>query len=213
MVAPLLFWILRRKKWLGAASLIGFVGLVYCFESQLTLINRSFHLGNVFHFITGIASYYLWKHLPENLQRRHWQAAFWLALAGGLALLNLPYKIWFCTMALILYPRFHANSLPVLEWAKRVLNSKPLQFLGRTSYVTYLLHWIVIELVLFWLVNSFPDWRPSRLLLAIICTVAVYPITYLISDLVHRYLEIPCIKIPKIWRQAPAAGSTKQPVV
>ena len=79
--------------------------------------------------------------------------------------------------------------------------------------MTYLLHWIVIELVLFWLVNSFPDWRPSRLLLAIICTVAVYPITYLISDLVHRYLEIPCIKIPKIWRQAPAAGSTKQPVV
>ena len=99
-------------------------------------------------------------------------------------------------MAIVLYDRIHAEQLFFLEWPRRILMSGPLQFLGRTSYVTYLLHWIVLEVVLFWLIQFAPG-SSDRLRLATVCTVTVFPATYILSHVIHRNLEMPMIEFPK----------------
>ncbi|QDV85292.1 hypothetical protein TBK1r_42710 [Stieleria magnilauensis] len=80
-----------------------------------------------------------------------------------------------------------------------------MQFLGRTSYVTYLLHWVAIELALFGLLQVAPNMN-NRFLLAVYCTLIVYPITYVASDLIHRYLELPVIR----WAKRGSRASTSK---
>ena len=199
IVAPLMILGLRRSKLFGIGIFAGGVATIYLLEGQLTAINQSFHLGNALHFLTGIGSFYIWKHLPERKHCMMTKLAFWIGIVACIGILGLPYKIWFATLALIMYGRVHKSLIPFLEWPRRLLMSKPLQFLGRTSYVTYLLHWIVIEVVLFWLTQLAPD-VSNRFMLAAFCTVTVYPITYLASDLIHRHLEMPIIRLSKQWQ-------------
>lgn len=196
MVAPFLIWMFNRKKSVAALSIgIGLLLLIIVSE-QFAAWNYSFNTSNAFHFLTGIGSYYLWKHLPNRTNCVWSKIAFWGGIAVAFLTLNLPYKIWIAMMAVILYPRVHSGRLFFLEWPRRVLNSKPLQYIGRTSYVTYLLHWIIIELVIFWLIQFAPE-ISGRFMLATICTVSVYPLTYFCAHLIHKYLEVPCIRFSK----------------
>ena len=199
MVAPFMILGIRKNKFLAAGVVAAGLLLLGGMEESFTGWNRSFHLGNAFHFLTGIGSYYLWKHLPHGRHGVFAKLAFWGLLLGGMVALSLPYKIWLAAMAIVLYDRVHKNELFFLEWPRRIMNSPPLQFMGRTSYVTYLLHWIVIEVVLFWLIQFAPA-VSDRILLAIICTVAVFPITYLLSNVIHRNLEMPMMELPKRWK-------------
>lgn len=200
MVAPFIVLLIRRSKSLAIGTVFAGLVAIWIFEPFLTSINHSFHLGNAFHFLTGIGSFYLWKHLPDC--RRGWfgKIVFWsLVLAGG-ACLNLPYKIWIATMAIILYSRVHLKSQFFLEWPRKILLSRPLQFMGRTSYAAYLLHWIIIEIVLFWIIQFAPGFD-NKYLLTTSCVLAVYPMTYVASAIIHRHVERPLIQFPAWWGQ------------
>lgn len=211
MVAPFMILGLRRNKIVGVAIMIAGLAIVGWFGSALVEWNRSFHTGNAFHFLTGIGSYYLWKHLPHGRHDVLAKLVFWGLFLGGMIALSLPYKIWLTTMAIVLYDRVHKHELFFLEWPRRIMNSRPLQFMGRTSYVTYLLHWIVLEVVLFWLIQLAPE-ISDRVTLAIICTVAVFPITYVLSNLIHRNLELPMMELPKRWKSRSVSIRARQAV-
>jgi peptidoglycan/LPS O-acetylase OafA/YrhL len=113
----------------------------------------------------------------------------------------LPYKIWIAIMAIILYSRVHSNSLFFFEWPRTILLSSPLQFMGRTSYAAYLLHWIIIEIVLFWIIRFAPGFD-NKYLLTVSCLLAVYPMTYVASAIIHRHVERPLIQFPAWWRES-----------
>ena len=201
LVAPLLILLVKsaKKITVGAIVAAGLM-LIYFGSEHFTNWNYSFNLGNAFYFLTGIGSYYVWKHLPE---RRHCvltKIAFWGGLAAAVVLLNLPYKIWIATMVVVLYSRVHSDRFFVLELPRQILTSKPLQFLGRTSYVTYLLHWIIIELVLFWVMQFAPEVN-NRFVLATICTLFVFPLTYIFSHVIHENFEMPMMQVSKRWRE------------
>lgn len=196
MVAPFLIWMLKRKPQLAAVSIAAGLLLLTVFSEQFAAWNYSFSINNAFHFLTGIGSYYVWKQLPNRTTCVWTKVAFWSIIAVTFLTLNLPYKIWIAMMAVVLYPRIHTGRLFFLEWPRRVLNSKPLQYIGQTSYVTYLLHWIVIELVLFWVIQLAPS-LSDRFALTTICTLVAYPLTYLCAHLIHKYLEVPCIRFSK----------------
>jgi peptidoglycan/LPS O-acetylase OafA/YrhL len=199
MVAPFIVLLIRRSKWTAIVGAIAVLGLIGLLESQLTWINQSFHLGNAFHFLTGIGSFYLWKQLPTC--RNSWLAktAFWFLLLGAMAMTGLPYKIWFAVMAMVLYPRFHSQKLFFLEWLRQVILSKPLLNLGERSYAAYLIHWIIIEIVLFWTMHFAPG-LTEKYMLTTLCICLVYPLTWLASDYIHRYVEKPMIELPKRWK-------------
>lgn len=212
MVAPFLIWMINRKKLAALAMIISGLLLLVLFGEQFAAWNYSFKPGNALYFLTGIGTYYVWNHLPERRNCRWSRVVFWGVIGAAFVMLHLPYKIWIATMAILLYPRFHVNRLAFLEWPRQILNSKPLQFLGRTSYVTYLLHWIIIEMVIFWLVQIAPE-ITGKYLLTVICVSTVYPVTYLISDILHRYIEVPFTSIPKQWARKSQQQANAHPAV
>lgn len=196
IVAPLLVWLINRHRKWALVAVSAFLVAIYLFRQPLAEWNPSFHLGNALHFLTGIGSYYLWKHLPDRTGCRWSQVAFWfVVLLIGVAL-SFPFKIWAAVMAVVMYPRFFSSKLFFLEWPRRCLNAAPLQFLGRISYVSYLLHWVVIELVLFWVMQLAPG-VSDKYILAWIGVMAVYPLTYLASAILHRHIEVPMIRFGK----------------
>jgi len=146
-VVPFWIWQLQRNAKLAACTICAFIAFVWLFASQLKDVNQAFHLGNVFHFLTGIGSYYLWKHLPQFRGRLQTAAiiGFWFCALIAIAVLNLPYKIWLLVMVAILYERVHSRRLIFIDWFRLFLTTPQLQFLGKISYSTYLVHWIVIE--------------------------------------------------------------------
>ncbi len=198
IVAPFLIWMINRKILAAALGISGGMLLLVVFDKEFARWNDSFSINNAMHFLTGIASYYVWKYLPERKSCIWVRFGLWCAILAFFIPLNLPYKIWLAVMAVILYRRVHSGSFFFFEWPRQVLLSRPLQFLGRVSYVTYLLHWIVIEIVVFWLVQICPG-VTDKFQVAAVCTAAVFPVTYVISDIIHRYLEVPLMNIPKRW--------------
>ncbi len=204
LVAPFIVWLIRCNKYLAIVATILFLGVVWGGESWLTTINRSFHLGNAFHFSTGIGSYYLWKHLPEFRGNGLCKVAFWSVAASVFAFAGLPYKIWSSLLVLLLYRRLFSNEIFFLEWARRLLLSRPLQFLGERSYVAYLLHWNIITIVAFWTVSLLPE-LTDKYQIALVLLAVVYPLTYIVSDGLHRYLERPLTDLPKRWRKRDAS--------
>ncbi|QDV83737.1 acyltransferase family protein [Stieleria magnilauensis] len=201
MVAPLLLLLIKRSRPLATFVTGSFILGVYSLGPWMTeYINQSFHVENVFHFLTGIGSYFIWKHMPERKGCLVSTVLFWTAVVGGMVLLNLPYKIWLATMAIVLYDRVHQRQLFFIERPRHLLTSKLVQFLGRISYVTYLLHWIVIEVILFWVIQFAPQ-LTDRFVLAFLCTAIGFPLTYAFSYVVHRCVENPMMQLPKRWAE------------
>lgn len=199
MVVPFLVLLIKRNWLMAIGAICSFTLAIYLLGPFLTEnVNQAFHVGNVFHFLTGIGSYYVWKKLPETRRCFRSTILFWATIASGIALLHLPYKIWLATMVIVLYRRVHQRPMYLIELPRKILNSALLQSLGRMSYVTYLLHWIVIEIVIYCIIQLVPG-LSDRLILATLCIVTVYPLTYIFSHGIHRCIEIPMMKIPKHW--------------
>jgi peptidoglycan/LPS O-acetylase OafA/YrhL len=196
LVAPLVVWLIRRNKPMAVAVAVLFLVLVWQGESVLTAINRSFNLGNAFHFLTGIGSYYLWKHLPVFHSGWIGKSLFWSAAAIAFAFLGLPYKIWVCLLAMLMYRRGHSLEIFFLEWPRNLLLSRKLQSIGELSYVAYLLHWNLITIVAFWMTFFFPS-LTDKYQITIFLLVLVYPLTYISSCFLNRYLERPLMEWPK----------------
>ncbi len=192
LVMPFLIGLYRQRWWiksLGLAALVA--GIALCHE-PLTRINSSMSLATGSYFLTGIVSYFVWKKLPRIRGRRQWFAIglFWGLLGIEMALTSLPFKLWFATLAVILYDRVHSHRVWPLEFGRWVLNCTPINFLGKISYSSYLVHWVVIEVCLF----NFFTWWPgvdNRIAVAVVGCLTVYPVTYAASWLMFKYVERP----------------------
>jgi peptidoglycan/LPS O-acetylase OafA/YrhL len=194
LVMPFLFGLLRRRGIVRLAGLAAVVAFVLLSHDSMTRICPSLNLATASYFLTGIASYSLWKWLPVVDSPRFASIAFWIAILSGIALLPLSFKVWFAVMGLILYDRFHRTRLGPLELVRSLLNSQPAAFLGRISYSGYLVHWIVIEVCLFLGAVYFPQIK-GNFSTAVFCCLTVFPLTYAASHLLFKYVEAPMIRL------------------
>ena len=212
LVMPMLIGLLRQRWQVRSLGVGAIVVLVALFQKQAEFICPSLSLANGSYFLTGIVSYYVWKHLPSFRGKRQWIAvvAFWIVLGSGMAVLSLPFKMWFAVMAMLLYTRVHTTRIWVFESFRWVLNCQPINYLGKISYSSYLLHWIVIEVCLFLGLHWIPQME-GRLALAMYCCPAVFAVTYAASHLMFKFVEQPFINLGKtrgVRKQIPAARAT-----
>ncbi len=194
LVMPFVFGLLPRRGIVRLAGLAAVVALVLLSHDSITRICPSLNLATASYFLTGIASYFLWKWLPAVDSPRFASIAFWIAVLSGVALLPLSFKVWFAVMGLILYDRFHRARLGPLELVRSLLNSRPAAFLGRISYSGYLVHWIAIEVCLFLGAVYFPQIK-GNFSTAVFCCLTVFPLTYAASHLLFKYVEAPMIRL------------------
>lgn len=192
LIAPLLFAALARGRgiaWLLFAGLAGAGWMLrYTAPFNAWFSMESFLPQKLLLFAVGIGSHELWRAFREYGSG---VAPVMLGLAVLILAftLNLPLAIWTAMLAVAL----SRHSLP-----KRILNSAPLQFLGRISYSTYLGH----MLILWSLHAAIFAWHPSITgpQLFPILLVAGTPLVLLLSVVLHRWVELPAIRLGRTLR-------------
>lgn len=192
--APMLVWQIRRNAKLAAVLTVVLAAFVWFWGREFRQMNPSFHVGNLIHFLTGIGSFYLWKHMPFYRGRRQWLAiaVFWTLALSLIVVLKVPFKIWIVAMVILLHGRVHSRRMAFIEFYRFLMTSAPARFFGRISYATYLVHWIAIEVCMFWLLRL-EMVHGDKLWLAISVIATVFPVTYFVSEILHRCVEQPGI--------------------
>jgi peptidoglycan/LPS O-acetylase OafA/YrhL len=179
LLAPLVFAMLLRG---GASALLVIGGA--CAAHFLLAGPQGFLPLHVPEFALGIACYMVWRRRP---------ALSWpLLLPAGMALAYLTTHdpavvVWMAVFLAALAPR--AAGAATLNG---VLQSAPLQALGRWSYAVYLSHTIVLVLAMDALraagMPVMGQWAYfGALLAATLCG------TLVVSAALHRWVEAPCI--------------------
>ena len=94
----------------------------------------------------------------------------------------------------------------ILLTLRRVLLHPVLQYLGRMSYPVYLIHWPVIILLMYGLLQIDPDITEGKALI-FMCSLGL-PIILAVAFLLHRFLEVPLMRLGKKYSgQSTKSGS------
>lgn len=185
VVAPFLYRFIQasnhksaRIGWLLLAILI-----IFAPGEKWKFWNNAFLFAYAKYFAIGILSYFLWKEKAGRASL----LTLGLLFAGGLVSRETPIIIWVCVLVIVLAGQGAGG---VLKGGGAFLRWKPLQHLGKISYSTYLIHWpmITVSSHLCLIKNGGHSDKWSLLLFN--CAVAI-PLIYLVSLLLHRWVELP----------------------
>jgi peptidoglycan/LPS O-acetylase OafA/YrhL len=193
VLAPLLLVLLLR----GGAAALGVIALA-CAAHFLLAGPEGFLPRHVPGFALGIACYFVW--------RQRIVPTWPLLLPAGTALAYLTTHdpavvVWITVFLATLQPGGFGAPL-----VNAVLQSPPLMALGRWSYSIYLSHTIVLVLAMDALralgTPSLGQWTHFGLLLG-----ATMALTLVVSALLYRFVEAPCIAFGRRRSRASLAGT------
>ncbi|BAY21881.1 hypothetical protein NIES2100_16390 [Calothrix sp. NIES-2100] len=161
-------------------------------------------------FVIGICSYYAYKYCEANSKAI---SKYFSAVSTGLIIISfltifIPYKpiavkaipltIWLIPLASAIANSISIKFLP-LNLVSNILNSTPLQQLGKVSYSTYLGHILIFWLLMWSLLKFIPNVNQSTVL-TMLSSVGV--ITVIITSFAMYYwIEKPFIKYGKQFSQ------------
>lgn len=184
ILAPLIHALVRRG-WVGSAVACAIAAALYA-VGHFTLLrgNGAFIGGSVHWFAIGIATYFSWKHRENPIVKLAVLAVCAGMLVGGLVVGETAAVVWAPLWLMIIHQRSRlARPLQV------VLLSRPLQYLGRISYSTYIVHMLIIYGVM--LILGRLDVSPA-VYLGVLTPVALIG-TFATSVLMYRFVEKPGI--------------------
>ncbi len=193
LLAPLVFAMIQRGLYLSLAGLVvALAALQFAGVAGVGFLPNQFH-----YFALGIGSYYLFKANWVVPGKGVISDVVLLALCGvvfGVLQTPWPVIIWLLVFHLISNQR-RGISTPMSAVSLPILESAPLQWLGRISYSVYLVHIPVLYAVFHVLSHIAPDVRSWQFLaLALPATLVI---TIGISSLTYRWIEQPGIRLGK----------------
>jgi peptidoglycan/LPS O-acetylase OafA/YrhL len=194
LIAPAFIWMLLQPRWrLLAVGLVVAGAVADRFELFGHYILPSALPASGHFFLVGIASRLAFDRLQNT-------PALPLALILGLVGLGLLFR---ATLPLFAWAAFIVFLISESRWrdglarwtgvaGRALLSSAPARALGSRSYAVYIVHWPIVQTMLYLLLplGSFSPGETLCLLL-----VAVIPATFVASDLMYRFVERPMIRL------------------
>src|ERR1035437_8067699 len=202
LVAPLLYWLLKRWRFWGTLWLTATVlWLCWYWESWPALLPAKFHL-----FALGIASWFLWQsRWVCKVAAGPWGIALVPLTAGLLYGLVVDVGIWLWILLLLLLLRTRGGARNPLEtFLTKALSNGPVAFLGRISYPIYLVHMHVLCLVLPLLGPAISKLSAAQAFLLL--AVVVFSLTILSAYVLARVVERPLMRVGKEWASRRSCG-------
>jgi len=186
LIAPLLFWFLKKGRslaWLLFAGLAG-AGWMMRYTPPLGIWfpMEAFLPQKLLFFGVGMISHQVWASVTVSAERAA-PALLGLAVLVLFMTLSIPLALWIAVLASV----FASQGL-----LKTALKSAPLQFLGRISYSTYLGHMLVLWALQSLIFHARPAVDAPQMLVALFIVGA--PLILLLSAVLHRWIEAPAIR-------------------
>lgn len=205
LIAPLAAGLAR--KWPACSlALLGLVGVEWLSSNfhMPRFSTPSFLPLNFRYFLLGIASYYFFKWLSGMERKFTWPAAFYPLLATLCALFLAKDCLALAVWVLVFVPIVvqHCSFSPPDGLSKIVIQatrSSFLQYLGKVSFVTYLCHELILNLALHFIFQHHS--LQGKMIPFWVLTVAAWPLILLVSAVLHRIVEAPCISFGRRYFQ------------
>ncbi|MGB8355035.1 MAG: acyltransferase [Chthoniobacteraceae bacterium] len=190
LIAPLLFWFLRRNGlggWLvfGVCVFVGSWLLHNQLEAQFFM--NAFLPQRIVFFWIGIISFYFWRECRGGGDA---PAMFLVGICPLILFftLSIPLTIWSVIMAVAMLHKGAAG-----RRAAAVLLAPFMQKLGRVSYSTYLGHICCIWLLQWLIFLVLPGVSPACMLCLLFITSV--PVIYFVSCAMHCFIEVPGMRL------------------
>jgi peptidoglycan/LPS O-acetylase OafA/YrhL len=213
LLAPLFFFAAMRGYvgWLIACSVLLLIKL-QALNSGLTFNLGGFLPLKFEFFMLGMGSFFVWRQVTTTGELKRPVGALFFALllayvvmffVGGMREHFFPIAIWLTVFfgALLRVRSGQSNLL------SRILAGSAMLYAGRMSYVTYIFHIVVVQLIGYVMVRHM-DAQTSRpvafgvmLLLGSVLTLAG-------SVLIHKLVEMPGIEMGKKLRRRSTGATT-----
>lgn len=189
VIAPALFWALKRGGKTSIAAIAIACAVHYLIGGYFAFPSH------VPSFGMGIASYFLWRRCnPPD-----WPLLVPIGVALAYSLTHIPaLVVW----AVVFLSAVQARS-PYAMLVNRVLETRLLLALGRWSYSIYLAHYLVLALsmaALLW-ADAAKLGEGYFFIVLLLLTVGG---TLVVSALLYRFVEAPCIALGRRQRVLPA---------
>ena len=196
LLAPLLLYLAMKNAVTRAVLAVVIVLFIQLSPKLGTWFPGGF-LGQHLHLFTiGGLSVVLTKTYGDDEKRRVGAAilamaiVFLLAPGLGSKLPYLSYVIWLAVLGVALINSANRNS--PAGFALWLLQSKPILWLGKVSFSTYLIHWPIMLVCQYQLLRYLEISQPGTMLALLVCTSL--PLVYIASWLSYRTLEAPGIR-------------------
>lgn len=204
LVAPLIFWLIRSRRWLSVSAIAVAAFGLYKLNQGVGFIGSQFG-----YFAIGIASYFAFKY-SDGAQ---WDiSAFDLAAIVACAVLifflSSPWALMAWALVLATTVAKGSGVLgPITALVSNCLELPLLRWLGAISYSIYLIHGLAISAAM----SVVADYLPglAKLEAAAAVLALTLGLTLAVSTLTHRFIERPGIRIGR--RLATRSAISKRP--
>lgn len=202
LVAPFLVAALVRWPLVSSSVALLFAVLSSWFfrDNGVTFSYGAFILGRLPFFVIGIASAMLMRCYRSDGKRDRVAALMLMtALSAVLAIEGLGSSsgaavMWCLVVAAYVWASDNRLVSAVFEGAGRILRGRVLAVVGASSYVTYLVHVVVIDMIAYLMYRT--GWGIDVSTLSMMFfVVAVVIVSLVASVLVHFYIEKPAIEL------------------
>lgn len=198
LVAPLLYAVFRKQN---RTTIIVLAIILACVVLGPRISwNRSLLLAHAPWFFVGFGSFYLFRHLEHRhrpLITSHEETIGCSLFVLLIVLHNLAFAVWATVFMAAFSPLIFGRKPWYLARMSEILNHRVPQFLGKVSYSTYLVHWLVIDGVIWVLLRAYP--QVDSVHLFIYTSFLTVPLVILASFLAFMFIEKRGMELGKRW--------------
>jgi peptidoglycan/LPS O-acetylase OafA/YrhL len=171
----------------GAMMAVGVIGLLVDLLPADWQPGRAFLPHEAWYFALGIASHGLL--ISGRTGATRW---WWVSALGAAALLQWQQTPWTASVVPLLWIAClicEASPIPSLRPLAAVLNTAPMQWLGRISYPLYLIHMPVQRLLMLAIARAV---HGHAVVFSLLWAPAAILVPLIVASALHRWVEVPC---------------------
>ncbi|EML7011503.1 TPA: acyltransferase family protein [Klebsiella pneumoniae] len=190
IIAPLLFMLMNKitsKK----NCLALFIILIFMIGYG-KITDKGFYGNNLFAFSIGYLTFYFYKNIYPSINLAQLKIASAIAIFLSIILLGkdaFPVIIWVASF----YAVLKKDMCGELSFLGKVLDWRPVLYIGRISYSIYMVHMVIV----FCILSLLSGYNELPLYMYAVFPVSCIVVSIAISSLTYRYIEKPMMSFGK----------------
>jgi peptidoglycan/LPS O-acetylase OafA/YrhL len=205
LVAPLIFWTIRRYPKSPPVLFITTILIIYTAKKYYPPVTHDAFLP--FHgeyFFLGILSYYIFKNRVSSVPLYNHNVLFMALLTTILIFahlldsyrISIPLIFWLLFFTIILHSQEDGNDSIVTKITRPVFRNRACLYLGKISYSIFLIHTLIIIITQRFILQNY--YMLTKMQHCILLAVITVPFSIILGHFFYLYIEQSGIQLGKM---------------